>query len=311
MQTRAPASAAVVQDSFHSALTEYQRQNSGSQPSGRPASAPLLQISHAIDASGFMGRIPCHIHQQWKTRELSSEQQNSANSWKTKNPGCNYTLWTDEDIETFMQTSFKDSIWSIWQYLKPIQRADAFRYAVLLKYGGFYADIDVDCVQPLKDWPVSKDISLILGYESSYHLGEETRKQVVFTRSEQVQNFFLASTPGHKVLKRCLEILQMKFNWGIEDTLELTGPATLSDAAHEFLLKTADTKPGGDPNYLQRTHEDDSSKMHFATGEALGPPGDQVLILTADQVAGPSGFSSHSGSNIILHHYAGTWKAVP
>lgn len=223
------------------------------------------------------------------------------------NPECLYTLWTDKDIESFMQTNFKDSIWTIWQYLQPIQRADAFRYAILLHEGGYYADIDVDCVQPIKEWPVPKDISLLLGYEHSYHLGEEERKHVVFSRSEQIQNFFLASTPGHQVLKRCLEILRMKFKWGIEDTLELTGPATLSDAAHEFLLDKANFNSGNKPSYLQR-QLDDSSAMHFATGEALGPPGAQVLVLTGDQVAGPNGFSVHPGSNIIFHHYAGTWK---
>lgn len=308
-QTHASPSETVGHASFDFAVAEYLRQNSGSQ-----SSALLLQINtdtgdNFSETAASSRHIPCHIHQQWKTEELNTDQQQSANSWKTMNPECNYTLWTDKDIESFMQTNFKDSMWPIWQYLQPIQRADAFRYAVLLHEGGYYADIDVDCVQPIKEWPVPKDISLLLGYETGYHLGEEERKHVVFSRSEQIQNFFLASTPDHQVLKRCLEILRMKFKWGVEDTLELTGPATLSDAAHEFLLDKANTQPGDEPSYLQRKLEDDSSKMHFATGEALGPPGAQVLVLTADQVAGPSGYSAHAGSNLILHHYAGTWKS--
>eukprot|EP00930_Biecheleria_cincta_P044001 TRINITY_DN30182_c0_g2_i1.p1 TRINITY_DN30182_c0_g2~~TRINITY_DN30182_c0_g2_i1.p1 ORF type:complete len:356 (+),score=50.24 TRINITY_DN30182_c0_g2_i1:71-1138(+) len=301
------ASSTVVQASFHSALAEYLLQNSDSQS--------FLQLIQKTNARSNASKnpdsnmhIPCHIHQQWKTQELDTEQQQSADSWKSMNPECKYTLWTDKDIESFMRKNFHNSLWPIWKYLQPIQRADAFRYAVLLHEGGYYADIDVDCMQPIKDWPVPKDISLLLGYEHSYHLGEEERKHVVFSRSEQIQNFFLGSAPGHQVLKRCLEILRMKFRWGVEDTLELTGPATLSDAAHEFLLDKANTKPGVEPSYLQRKLDDDSSKMHFATGAALGPPGAQVLVLTADQVAGPNGFSAHPGSNIIFHHYAGTWK---
>ena len=36
--------------------------------------------------------------------------------------------------------------------MKPVQKADIFRYIVLMVHGGVYADIDVTCVRPVDQW---------------------------------------------------------------------------------------------------------------------------------------------------------------
>eukprot|EP00913_Durusdinium_trenchii_P002445 g2259.t1 len=81
------------------------------------------------------------------------------------------------------------------------------------------------------------DVNFLVGYEAGHQLTESERGDVGFTRVEQLEQWFLASAPGNPVLLRSLEILKEKFLWKIRETVELTGPATFSDAVHEFLAE--------------------------------------------------------------------------
>ena len=46
--------------------------------------------------------IEKRIHQTWKSAELPADVAPMAASWLEKNPGYEYTLYTDEDIEAYM-----------------------------------------------------------------------------------------------------------------------------------------------------------------------------------------------------------------
>jgi mannosyltransferase OCH1-like enzyme len=35
---------------------------------------------------------------------------------------------------------------------KAVERADFFRYLVILRHGGMYADSDVECMMPIEQW---------------------------------------------------------------------------------------------------------------------------------------------------------------
>ena len=39
-----------------------------------------------------------------------------------------------------------------WARMLPIHKADLFRYVILHDVGGYYADIDVNPMQPVRDW---------------------------------------------------------------------------------------------------------------------------------------------------------------
>ena len=43
-------------------------------------------------------------------------------------------------------------MWPIWEALTPVERADVFRYLVLWDQGGYYADLDVTCSQPISTY---------------------------------------------------------------------------------------------------------------------------------------------------------------
>lgn len=60
-----------------------------------------------------------------------------------------YILWTDSSMRDFVQAHYPHFLSQYDGYPYNIQRADVFRYLVLLKYGGVYIDLDVGCVKRL------------------------------------------------------------------------------------------------------------------------------------------------------------------
>jgi mannosyltransferase OCH1-like enzyme len=240
-------------------------------------------------------KIPCHIHQTWKTNQLEPDAQAAASTWQSSNPGCGYTLWSDDDINKFAQESFADSIGKIWSQLLPIQRADAFRYMVILKKGGYYADVDVTCQRPITSWGIPENVALIAGYEAGRELGEEERRNVLFGHREQVQQWFFAAAPGHPVLERTLELLLKRFQEGQRETIALTGPGVWSEAVHGFLHEV-----GGVQNV--------PNALDIPSHQAVGPDGAKVWMLNADEVA-VGGYSVNSFGNEVIHHaFKGSWK---
>lgn len=53
--------------------------------------------------------------------------------------------------------------------VKKVEWSDFFWYLVILKYGGVYADIDIECRKFLDDMIDVKDI-LIVGWENEFEL---------------------------------------------------------------------------------------------------------------------------------------------
>jgi mannosyltransferase OCH1-like enzyme len=198
----------------------------------------LLQMKTSI-GHGHYSPIPCHIHQTWKTSEwqlLPGWVQRSVASFKTQNPKCNHTLWSDADVSAFVKTNYPQHH-STFSSLNAVERADMFRYAVIHHVGGYYADVDVESQAPIETWGIPENMQLVVGYEIGHHLTEAERVAMNFIRTEQFEQWMFGAVAGHPALKRCLDLLEDRQVWGIENTFERTGPALFSDAVHEFLWR--------------------------------------------------------------------------
>ena len=281
--------------------------------------AQLSQLPEEIHAEhGHVGppQIPCVIHQTWKTHELSSHQAAVAKTWKLKNPKCEYRLWNDTEIAELCRQKSPNLIWPIWETLSPVQRADIFRYLVLWDQGGYYADIDVRCEKPIAEFPVPKDVSMIVGYETGHRLGEHERSFVKFARVEQFEQWFLASAPGNPILLRCLEIVQEKSLWKVQDTVDLTGPGSFSDAVHEFLADaegqdmTTGAKNQADKT-ANSTDHDHRGNLTFPS-ESEYRAGTWNLWLLASGRTAKGGYTANdplqAAEAIVHHEFAGSWK---
>lgn len=274
----------------------------------------LLQVRMELTRSSNMTmqvvgstRIPCYIHQTWKTSnvsQLESWMKKSATSWKNKNPECRHTIWSDDEVEKFIQTNYPE-VAVAWPVLKPIERADLFRYAVVHKLGGFYSDIDAMDVFPISSWDIPADTELVVGYDS-----DDMRRLGSFTRSEHFEQWFFGAVPGHPVLKECLSLFQEKRQWGIEDVEELTGSGSFSDSVHEYFWSAVANKTGQSigeaETTMQQLLQNGSQAMIFPPGP--GPEGSHVFILSADQVSARGSSSQVSSKAPIRHTFQGTWK---
>ena len=93
--------------------------------------------------------IPRNIFQTHKTYEFLAKNPQlyqAAFSWY-RNKGFNYKFYTDKECDVFMQDNFPN-LYSIYRQLSlPVMKADLWRYCVVYKYGGIYADVDTKLLQ--------------------------------------------------------------------------------------------------------------------------------------------------------------------
>jgi hypothetical protein len=95
--------------------------------------------------------IPKIIHQTWKTKHLPSWATTSVDTWKSKNPDYQHILYNDTEIDSLIRLHYPE-ILPYYHLLKPVQKADIFRYLILSVKGGLYSDVDVQCLKPIDDW---------------------------------------------------------------------------------------------------------------------------------------------------------------
>lgn len=107
-------------------------------------------------------------------------------------------------------------------------RIDAFRYFLLYHYGGFYADLDSECLRSLDGLNKGRDI--LLAQESPAHLqkGKSYTRRLPYI----VSNAFMGSSPKHPFWLHVIDILQRnKDEW---DVLDATGPFMLTQAYESY-----------------------------------------------------------------------------
>eukprot|EP00441_Pelagodinium_beii_P045176 CAMPEP_0197625934 /NCGR_PEP_ID=MMETSP1338-20131121/5136_1 /TAXON_ID=43686 ORGANISM="Pelagodinium beii, Strain RCC1491" /NCGR_SAMPLE_ID=MMETSP1338 /ASSEMBLY_ACC=CAM_ASM_000754 /LENGTH=298 /DNA_ID=CAMNT_0043196443 /DNA_START=68 /DNA_END=967 /DNA_ORIENTATION=- len=245
----------------------------------------LLRVPQSKTINGCIG-IPCHIHQTWKSKQLGS-LQSQADSWKNKNQDFKYTLYDDADIAAFTKQHFKDSIWTLWNDLKPVEKADAFRYMVVLKLGGYYADVDVTCLEPISSWGVPPTAAMLAGHEFDAEAFAQP------CNPEQVEQWFFAAAPGHPVLHKALQLIMQKWKAGQRETLKLTGPCTFTEAVYTFVQGKAPVLDG---------------KQDFPDHQLYGPAGQQIYMLSSGEVAWPGIGSNPNERKLIRHAFQGSWK---
>ena len=85
------------------------------------------------------GRIPRVFHQTWRTAALPARFRQYRRQLRALHPSFVHLLWTDAHIFSFVRDEFP-RFFRRWELLPvPIMRVDAFRYMLLLRFGGVYA----------------------------------------------------------------------------------------------------------------------------------------------------------------------------
>lgn len=99
--------------------------------------------------------IPSTIWQTYKKpyEQLPDYIKKISNTWKDKNPDYDYVYMSDDDAREFIRKEYGSKVVKLFDNVPVgVMRADMFRYLVLLKEGGIYADLDTICNVPADEW---------------------------------------------------------------------------------------------------------------------------------------------------------------
>jgi mannosyltransferase OCH1-like enzyme len=165
-------------------------------------------------------RIPKKIHMIWLGSPPPEFVQNMFESWKKLHPSWEVKLWTEGDVLRFhlknQQAYDASKNWG--------EKSDIFRYEILEREGGIYADTDFECIRPFDDICKVADFFSGIGYSEG----------VPF-----LYNGLIGSRPGHPIIKRCVDSLPIgNGNNDFLRILNTTGPAFFTKCFYECVWPT-------------------------------------------------------------------------
>lgn len=170
--------------------------------------------------------IPRVLHQTWKEPRIPEQWRPFQRSWLKKHPSWAYKLWTDVDNRRLIRRSYPWFLKTYDSFPRPIQRVDAVKYFILFTFGGVYADLDCECLQPV-------DPFLDPG-------------GAILSRSKDgvIDGSFLASSPRHEFWKtvfseiertpRMVGLFQKVPQLAASHVLFSTGPHMLRRAVRQY-----------------------------------------------------------------------------
>lgn len=97
-------------------------------------------------------KIPKIIWQTMKTNRIPLLMKDYIDTWTDKNPEYEYRFYNDEDIKKFLKNNFPQYFEGYNKIKYGASKADLWRYLIIYKFGGVYADMDCECINPLREW---------------------------------------------------------------------------------------------------------------------------------------------------------------
>ncbi|GMH40318.1 hypothetical protein BSKO_08222 [Bryopsis sp. KO-2023] len=230
---------------------------------------------------GGQQAIPRIIHQTYKSRDFPKSVKPLVESWSRVNPGWEVRFYDDEACVELVRNEFPQYFDAYKALPKDVERSDFFRYMVILRYGGVYADIDTESIAPL-DSVIRSGDRLVAGWEAEVATSEEAFNRH-FVRKRQVLQWVFAAEPGHPALQEiCHRVASNAFKVFSEntnrDTLERTGPGLWTDVVLKHALIP-------------------EARIRILPRIAFGvhPSGDDGLFVNSPGI-------------VVQHHFLGSWK---
>jgi hypothetical protein len=201
---------------------------------------PFKELATCSSPSGEFGMpdqtpdsslVPRIVFQTWKSHH---EMPNNYRYWRSTfikyNPDFRCFLSDDDDNRTFIQQRFPWFLERYDSYPREIFRADVVRLFFLYVFGGFYADMDSECLRPLEPMRELGDVLVgRMGTDPSFE--------------HSIPNAIMASKPGQMfwllaIAFAAQRLVQFHESSGGRDVRPelLTGPVLLKDTV-EFYTK--------------------------------------------------------------------------
>lgn len=178
-----------------------------------------------------MDTIPKKIHLISAEKKTPPQYAGFIDQMHALHPSWQINVWDDSTASAIVGQHFPD-----WQprydsYRLPVQRADIFRAIVVYLYGGFYLDMDMQCLKSLDDLCGN---GMVLGVEKT--LSAEECRRLSHKYQVRIANYMFGSMPGHGFWLDFLAAAKENSNADIKqeaDILEGTGPGLFTNVYHE------------------------------------------------------------------------------
>jgi mannosyltransferase OCH1-like enzyme len=168
--------------------------------------------------------IPKIIHQTFKSDKLPFITRWHISRLRKRNPTYRYEFYDDGRIEQFLMANFEEEVFEQYQKLNiGAAKADFFRYAVLLKEGGIYIDIDSSVTGRLDDFIEQNDVAII---SKEHNPGMFVQWALIYQS-------------GHPFLQKTMDMVldNIQHNRYPHDVHKMTGPSVYSNAINECLAE--------------------------------------------------------------------------
>lgn len=253
------------------------------------------------DLSGevtYKHRIPRILHQTSKGVDPPKAAQRYILTYLHANPTWSYVYYSNEDCLAFVTEHFSEYLDAYQGLPSAVERADFFRYMVILHYGGAYADIDTEPRVPLDDM-IGPDDSMVVGIEAEFPNWDITMNRG-YARPLQINQWFFMAAPGHPALRELCD--RIHATWKRDQlrtepvtphrmlqVFERTGPGVWTDVILDHALRQSDSGTRGD--------------------EARAWPVRLLPRVAMGARPGEDHIERHPPGVMIQHHFAGLWKA--
>mmetsp|Transcript_22991 Transcript_22991/g.72176 ORF Transcript_22991/g.72176 Transcript_22991/m.72176 type:complete len:363 (-) Transcript_22991:14-1102(-) len=205
--------------------------------------------------AGPKSEIPRILHQTYKTKALPDLFSYCRDSWMQETPDWKHRIWLDHEIRALVKVHYPWFLKTYDAFEHTIQRVDAARIFMLHRYGGVYADLDIEAVKdpaPL----FNGDYDMIFFYQIPPHdsrtVVDNPRNQTGRPRLGTISNALMASKPGHPFWIFLAEMMAESREAALEEAAKseipnmdiylTTGPSMMSRALSEYQTLHTDVK---------------------------------------------------------------------
>eukprot|EP00667_Euglena_gracilis_P015055 EG_transcript_15642 len=243
-------------------------------------------------------------------------------SWEFLNPEFRILHFNDSAVADLVRRH-RPALYRHFPRLRPVQRADVFRYLALYLYGGVYTDMDVHCKIPIPQWPAefgfvpssAARLRFIVGLEFEQPPADDPALPF------QLVQWTFASAAGNPVLEWVLRECESRLessNRAAKDTdvIKQTGPVAWT-AAWLKALTIFGEPPGHRVNttVYPRVLKPLDALRHRGQVVSLRVKGETWLGLLLPYRA--FGFHpAHAGSastrlrnHLVEHDFRGSWRS--
>lgn len=201
-------------------------------------------VKAQIDAQGLANTpetrhsVPAILHQTWKTNVIPGELRRYVASWKRFNPSWEYRFWNDSTALTLVQRDYGWFMPTFLKFRSGVERSDILRYILLHRFGGVYADLDMECLRSFT--PLLARGQVFLGAEPHEHARRQGRRNLLLC------NALMGSPPGDSFWLAVLRSLEQEvsglLSWAELTPVDTTGPVFLTRLFEEHPEVFADVR---------------------------------------------------------------------